>query len=38
MNRVNARNDFGHNECTVNIVTDIIIIIIITIIYVEVDD
>jgi len=39
MNRVNARNDFGHDDSTVNIVTAIIIIIIIiTIIYVEVDD
>jgi len=29
MNRVNSRNDFGHDDSTINIVTVIIIIIII---------
>ena len=29
MNRVNSRNDFGHDDCTINIVMAIIIIIII---------
>jgi len=29
MNRVNSRNDFGHDDSTINIVTAIIIIIII---------
>jgi len=28
MNRVNSRNDFGHDDCTINIVMAIIIIII----------
>jgi len=32
MNRVNSRNDFGHDDSTINIITAIIIIIIITII------
>jgi len=32
MNRVNSRNDFGHDDCTINIVMAIIIIIIIIII------
>jgi len=32
MNRVNSRNDFGHDDNTINIVTAIIIIIIIIII------
>jgi len=32
MNRVNSRNEFGHDDCTINIVTAIIIIIIIIII------
>jgi len=31
MNRVNSRNDFGHDDCTINIVMAIIIIIIIII-------
>ena len=30
MNRVNSRNDFGHDDSTINIVMAIIIIIIIT--------
>ena len=29
MNRMNSRNDFGHDDCTINIVIAIIIIIII---------
>jgi len=29
MNQVNSRNDFGHDDSTINIVVDIIIIIII---------
>ena len=33
MNRVNSRNDFGHDDSTVNIVMTIIIIIIIIIIF-----
>jgi len=33
MNRVNSRNDFGHDDSTINIVMAIIIIIIIIIIY-----
>jgi len=33
MNRVNSRNDFGHDESTINIVAVIIIIIIIFIFY-----
>jgi len=32
MNRVNSRNDFGHDDSTINIVMAIIIIIIIIII------
>jgi len=32
MNRVNSRNDFGHDDSTINIVVAIIIIIIIIII------
>jgi len=32
MNRVNSRKEFGHDDCTINIVTAIIIIIIIIII------
>jgi len=32
MNRVNSRNDFGHDDSTINIVVVIIIIIIIIII------
>jgi len=32
MNRVNSSNDFGHDNSTINIVMDIIIIIIISII------
>ena len=35
MNRVNSRNDFGHDDSTINIVMVIIIIIIIIIIIVE---
>jgi len=35
MNRVNSRNDFGHDDSTINIVIAIIIIIIIIIITVE---
>jgi len=31
MNRVNSRNDFGHDDSTINIVMAIIIIIIISI-------
>jgi len=30
MNRVNSRNDFGHDDSTINIVTAIIVVIIIT--------
>jgi len=33
MNRVNSRNDFGHDDSTINIVIAIIIIIIIIITY-----
>ena len=33
MNRLNSRNDFGHDDSTINIVITIIIIIIIIIIY-----
>ena len=33
MNRVNSRNDFGHDDSTVNVVMAIIIIIIIIIIF-----
>jgi len=33
MNRVNSRNDFGHDDSTVNIVTAIIIIIIISLLH-----
>jgi len=33
MNRVNSRNDFGHDDSTINIIVVIIIIIIIIIIF-----
>jgi len=33
MNRVNSRNDFGHDDSTINIIVAIIIIIIIIIIF-----
>ena len=36
MNRVNSRNDFGHEDSTINIVMAIIIIIIIIIIVIKI--
>jgi len=37
MNRVNSRNDFGHDDSTINIVVVIIIIVIVIIIIITVN-